>query len=139
MTSSFMLHLSSSGYHSHVVLGVFKDDTLDIIFFLSKHNIHKSLSGLCFWASDPLIDRFWVNTINQRVWSPFTKATWTFMNVVIWQKSISNVDKFSASCAHFLLIILSFIRKLRTDFLRIFHARYFVWGIFFVTIKKNMI
>ena len=26
--------------------------------FSSNHNIHKSSSGLCFWASDPLIERF---------------------------------------------------------------------------------
>ena len=32
--------------------------TLDIIFS-SNHNIHKSSCGLCFWASDPLIDRFY--------------------------------------------------------------------------------
>ena len=31
--------------------------TLDILF-ASNHNIHKSSYGLCFWASDPLIDRF---------------------------------------------------------------------------------
>ena len=31
---------------------------LDILFS-SNHNIHKSSCGLCFWASDPLIDRFW--------------------------------------------------------------------------------
>ena len=31
------------------------------ILFLSNHNIHKSLCGLCFWASDPLIDRFYKN------------------------------------------------------------------------------
>ena len=31
--------------------------TLDILF-PSNHNIHKSSVGLCFWASDPLIDRF---------------------------------------------------------------------------------
>ena len=31
---------------------------LDILF-LSSHNIHKSLCGLCFWASDPLIDGFY--------------------------------------------------------------------------------
>ena len=31
--------------------------TLDI-FFSSNHNIHKSLRGLLFWASDLLIDRF---------------------------------------------------------------------------------
>ena len=31
--------------------------TLDIPF-LSNHNIHKSLISLCFWASDPLIQRF---------------------------------------------------------------------------------
>ena len=29
------------------------------ILFLSNHNIHKSSCGLCFWASDPLIDRFY--------------------------------------------------------------------------------
>ena len=29
---------------------------LDILF-LSNHNIHKSLFSLCFWASDPLINR----------------------------------------------------------------------------------
>ena len=28
------------------------------ILFLSNHNIHKSLFGLCFWASDSLIERF---------------------------------------------------------------------------------
>ena len=28
------------------------------ILFLSNHNIHKSLSGLCFWAADTLIERF---------------------------------------------------------------------------------
>ena len=31
---------------------------LDILF-PSNHNIHKSLYGICFWASDPLIDRFY--------------------------------------------------------------------------------
>ena len=31
--------------------------TLDILFS-SNHNIHKSLSGHCFWASDPLIERY---------------------------------------------------------------------------------
>ena len=34
--------------------------TLDILFS-SNHNIHKSLYGLCFWASDPFIDRFYKN------------------------------------------------------------------------------
>ena len=33
---------------------------LDILFS-SNHNIHKSLYDLCFWASDPLIDRFYWN------------------------------------------------------------------------------
>ena len=31
--------------------------TVDTLF-LSNHNIHKSSHGLCFWASDTLIDRF---------------------------------------------------------------------------------
>ena len=33
---------------------------LDILFS-SNHNIHKSLNGLCFWASDPLIKIFYKN------------------------------------------------------------------------------
>ena len=40
----------------HVMTHHFGIYTLDILF-LSNHNIHKSLCGLCFWASDPLIDR----------------------------------------------------------------------------------
>ena len=28
------------------------------ILFPSNHNIHKSSYSLCFWASDPLIERF---------------------------------------------------------------------------------
>ena len=28
------------------------------IFFSSNHKVHKSLCGLCFWALDPLIERF---------------------------------------------------------------------------------
>ena len=40
--------------------------------FSSNCNINKGLCGLCFWASDPLIDRFYQK-----------KATQTFMNVVI--------------------------------------------------------
>ena len=35
-----------------------KRPTLDILFS-SNHNNHKSLSGFCFWPSDPLIDRFY--------------------------------------------------------------------------------
>ena len=31
--------------------------TLDILFS-SNHNIHKSSNSPCFWASDPLIERF---------------------------------------------------------------------------------
>ena len=31
------------------------------ILFSSNHNIHKSSHGLCFWASDPLINRFYWN------------------------------------------------------------------------------
>ena len=34
--------------------------TLDILFS-SNHNIHKSSSGHCFWASDPLVDKFYKN------------------------------------------------------------------------------
>ena len=36
---------------------------LDILF-PSNHNIHKSSHGLCFWASDPLIDKFYKKSFN---------------------------------------------------------------------------
>ena len=32
-----------------------------VILFSSNHNIHKSLCGFCFWASDLLINRFYKN------------------------------------------------------------------------------
>ena len=35
---------------------------LDILFS-SNHNIHKSSYDFCFWASDPLIDRFYNNLL----------------------------------------------------------------------------
>ena len=35
-------------------------NTLDVLFS-SNRNIHKSSCGLCFWASDPLIHRFYEN------------------------------------------------------------------------------
>ena len=55
---------------------------LDILFS-SNHNIHKSLHGLCFWASDPLIDKFYKNHTIKGSEAQKTKATQTFMNVVI--------------------------------------------------------
>ena len=36
------------------------EETVDILFS-SNHNIHKSSYGLCFWASDPLIDKYYSN------------------------------------------------------------------------------
>ena len=41
-----------------LLLSHFLCASLDILFS-SNHNIHKSSCGLCFWASDPLIDRFY--------------------------------------------------------------------------------
>ena len=63
------------------------------IFILSNQNIHKSSCGLCIWASDPLIDRFYKN-LSIKVSEAQKKATWTFMNVVIWKKSILNVGTY---------------------------------------------
>ena len=45
-----VLELGSTSYYLLCIV-------LDILFS-SNHNIHKSSFGLCFWASDPLIDRF---------------------------------------------------------------------------------
>ena len=48
-----MLILDQGPDHVHMTL-------LDILF-PSNHNIHKSSYDLCFWAFDPLIDRFYWN------------------------------------------------------------------------------
>ena len=55
---------------------------LDILFS-SNHNIHKSSSGLCFWASDPIIDKFYKNLSIKWSEAEKTKAMQTFMNVAI--------------------------------------------------------
>ena len=69
---------------------------LDILFS-SNPNIHKSSCGLCFWASDPLIDRFyWSISIKgsevQKQWPD--KLLW-----MLWfdEKSISNVHSLMCS------------------------------------------
>ena len=51
--------------------------------FLLNPKVHKSSCVLRFWAPGPLIDRFLVKSVNQRIWSPKTKAIRTFMKVVI--------------------------------------------------------
>ena len=45
-----VLELGSTSYYLLCIV-------LDILFS-SNHNIHKSSFGLCFWASDPLIEIF---------------------------------------------------------------------------------
>ena len=37
------------------------DEGMLDILFPSNHNIHKGSCGPCFWASDQLIDRFYLN------------------------------------------------------------------------------
>ena len=51
--------------------------------FSSNHNIPKSFIGLCFWASNPLIYRFYLNLLIKGSGAQKTKAIQTFMNVVI--------------------------------------------------------
>ena len=39
---------------------IFHHTSSDVpVLFSSNHNIHKSSCDLCFWASDPLIDKFY--------------------------------------------------------------------------------
>ena len=62
--TSMVLYINSSeyitGHHNteyYKVQKIYKErEQLDILFS-SNHNIHKSLYGLYFWASDSLIDR----------------------------------------------------------------------------------
>ena len=54
-----------AGHHMVKIVLAEKIDVFNVeeyildILFPSNHNIHKSLYGLCFWASDLLIDRFY--------------------------------------------------------------------------------
>ena len=55
-------------------------------FFLYSKVEIKIKDHFCYWVPDPLIDRYYlVKSINQRVWSPKTKAKQTFISIVIWQ------------------------------------------------------
>ena len=36
------------------------------IFFWSNHNFQKSLCGLCFWAPDILVDRFFLKGLKPK-------------------------------------------------------------------------
>ena len=64
--------------------------SLDILF-LSNHKIHKSLCGLCFWASDTSNDRFYKNLSIKG-----SEAQKQWPHKLLWmlrfdEKSISNV------------------------------------------------
>ena len=63
--------------------------------FLSNHNVHKSSCDLGFWASDPLIGIFLKNLLIKGSEAQKQRAKQTLMNIVIWQKCISNIH-FSA-------------------------------------------
>ena len=66
----------------HIVVLHIRLCTLDILFS-SNHNIHKNSCNLCFWASDPLIDRFYQNLSIKGSEAQKTVAGRTIMNVVI--------------------------------------------------------
>ena len=51
----FCVPPSLPGWYLPITTDTYTLDTL----FSSNCNIHKSSYGLCFWASDPLIDRFY--------------------------------------------------------------------------------
>ena len=50
---------------------------LDILFS-SNHNIHKSSFDFCFWASDPLIDRFYFKFFQLKGLKPKNKGHMNF-------------------------------------------------------------
>ena len=58
--------------------------------FSSNCNINKGLCGLCFWASDPLIDRFYKNLSIKE--SEAQKQRWHELLWMLWfdEKSISS-------------------------------------------------
>ena len=87
------------------------------ILFSSNHNIHKSSYGLYFWASDPLIERFyWNHSIKG------SEAGKQRQCELLWmlrfdEKSISSLPKYRSRencCAVFME---KKCRKNRADFL----------------------
>ena len=52
-----VLHQIEDHVQSNSSVSRYLGITLDILFS-SNHNIHKSSCGLCFWDSDPLVERF---------------------------------------------------------------------------------
>ena len=54
-----------------------EEAALDILFS-SNHNIHKSSCSLCFWASDPLIDRFYKKNNQLKCLKPKYKGHMNF-------------------------------------------------------------
>ena len=51
-----VVHMVSAAYGAE---DFYSGKYLSRYTFSSNHNVHKSLCDLCFWASDPLIDRFY--------------------------------------------------------------------------------
>ena len=83
----------------------------DWYIFSSKHNLHKRSYDLYFWTWRPFDWYILLKSIDQKVWSPKTKAAQTFMNILIWRKSIPtntyshrakdsipNISKYNACC-----------------------------------------
>ena len=61
---SRIFFLKINNFHSAVAIyNLYSENhkllTLDTYTFLSNHNNHKCSYGLCFWASDPLIEGFY--------------------------------------------------------------------------------
>ena len=62
--------------------------------FLSNHNIHKSLFGLCFWAPDPLINAYFTKIYQLKGLVPKNKGHKNFYERCDMTKNISNLDRF---------------------------------------------
>ena len=93
------IYLCTISSTTYFILAVFSSYSFWCIIYIrytfsSNHNIHKNLCSLCFWAPDPLIDipiLLKIYPLKGLSGATKTKATWTFMNVVIWRKRKSNV------------------------------------------------
>ena len=69
---------------------------LDILFS-SNHNINKSSHGLCFWASDPLIDEYYKNLSTK--WSEAQKQRPDELLWMLWfdEKSMYSIHRLISS------------------------------------------
>ena len=81
----------------HIIIMAIIDVGILDILFSSNCNIHKSSYGLCFWASDPVIDRFYKNPSIKVSEAQKQRPYQLLWRLWFDEKNISNIGKTTAA------------------------------------------